>query len=120
MRLVILMTAAVSLVLPALAQNADAHGVVNEPAVQNAIRGALDSILKVPVQPAGSAVAPPPRLRIGPPVRLLLPPRVCAVPLLAAPANGDTDPAIVLKSGPAFDDSRMILTPPVAPCPSAR
>lgn len=130
MRVSVLMTVALSLAVPALAQNSDAQGVVNEPAVQKAIRGALDGVLKVPglpaenrgasLQPAGGVVAPPRQARLGPQTRLLLPPRVCAVPLLPVPANPETDAAILLKNGPLFDDSRIILAPPAAACPAAR
>jgi len=100
--------------LPVFGQSDSApKGIVNEPAVREAVRNAMQKALRVPT------VVPVPNL---PPFRLPvravinLPPVMCAVPLTEVPVRGDLDQGILRPDSAISRDPKMPVAPGVPPC----
>ena len=117
MRYRFLVITAAWMVLPALAQQpglpSGSQGIINEQAIRNAVRNALQKSLNIQeVVPVGSR--PPSRLTARKRVTVSMSTE-CAVPLLRLPSGGGSDD-IVLKRGIGTSDNDMVLSPRTAPC----
>lgn len=117
MRYRFLVITAAWMVLPALAQQpglpSGSQGIINEQAIRNAVRNALQKSLHIQeVVPVGSR--PPSRLTARKRVTVSMSTE-CAVPLLRLPSGGGSDD-IVLKRGIGTSDNDMVLYPRTAPC----
>ena len=117
MRYRFLVITATWMVLPALAQQpglpSGSQGIINEQAIRNAVRNALQKSLNIQeVLPVGSR--PPSPLTARKRVRVSMSTE-CAVPLLRVPSGGGSD-EIVLKRGIGTSDNDMVLYPRTAPC----
>ena len=105
-------------VLPVIAQQpgmpSRAQGIVNERAIKNAVRNALQKSLNIQgAVPAGSRL---PSLLTEQKRVLVAPPLVCAVRLLPVPAGNGADDNIFLKYGIDTADEHMVLSPRTPPC----
>ena len=98
---------------PATRLASGSQGIVNEEAIRNAVRNALQKSLNIQeVVPVGSR--PPSRLTARKRVTVSMSTE-CAVPLLRLPSGGGSDD-IVLKRGIGTSDNDMVLYPRTAPC----
>jgi hypothetical protein len=118
MRYRVLVLTAAWTVLPAFAQQpgltSGTQGIVNEQAIKNAVRNALQKSLNIQgAVPAGSRL--PSRFTVQKRV-LASPPPPRAVPLLPVPPGEGGDDAIFLKRGIGTPDNGMILAPRTPPC----
>ena len=118
MRYRFLVITAAWMVLPALAQQpglpSGSQGIINEQAIRNAVRNALQKSLNIQgVLPVGSRPPSPLTARKRVVVSISA---ECAVPLLRVPSGGGADDNIVLKRGIGTSDNDMVLYPRTAPC----
>ena len=112
MRSVAIAFAAVIAVLPAIGQQPDpapaTPGIVNEQAVRDAILRAL-TLPKMP------PVVNLPPLR-PPKVVMILPPAICAVPLIEVPVSGEADKGILHPESAISRDPKMPVASAVPSC----
>jgi len=111
-------------VFPVLGQQANSDsgdkGVVNQEAVRRALENALQALK---FSPAGTPQPSPylnPKLNLlRNPAKRVLPPAVCAISLVEAPADQDVDRGIVLKGQAPATDAKIVIPPPAPSCAEA-
>ena len=102
--------------LPALSQSDSApknQGIVNERAMREAVRGAMQKALRAP------PIVPLPNLPAILPLRTVvinLPPVMCAVPLVEIPISRDVDKGILRPESAVSRDDKILVPPALPSC----